>query len=242
MENSRKALLNRLRQEREKFAVKKNWPGMLLVLNRMLDIDPSSKRFCALADLLRKLGCFEEAKKNYEDAIILNPDNEKAHRGLERVGEKIKHLERVFSPKMLSTYEELSTSSVKKIRQQIMNSICEQDWENAAHYCSELTELQATPIRFCMEAAMLIKCARWEEAVISYDKALLRDTHCLVAINGIERVKEALQERKRYELKIITLDPEPEDQFRQTFDDSMYLGIAEDKKKKDDDSSGEIIV
>ena len=241
MENSKKALLNQLRQEREKFAVKKNWPGMLLVLNRMLEIDPSSKRFCALADLLRKLGCFTEATKNYEDAIMLNPENDKAYRGLERVTEKVKNLERVFSPSMLETYQELTNTHLKKIRQKIMKSILEKDWPKAALFCKELTELDATPIRFCMEAAMLLKCARWQEAIISYDKALLQDSHFTVAINGIERVKEAIQERKKYELKIITLDPEPEDQFRQTFDDSMYLGIA-DEKKKDEDSSGEIIV
>ena len=242
MENSRKALLNQLRQQREKFAVKKNWPGMLLVLNRMLEIDPSSKRFCALADLLRKLGCFAEAKKNYEDAIMLNPENNKAYKGLERVADKIQNLEHVFSPNTLATYEELSTTLLKKARKNIMSSIFAKDWPNAALFCKELTELEATPIRFCMEAAILLKCARWQEAIISYDKALLQDAHFAIAITGIERVKEALQERKKYELKIITLDPEPEDQFRQTFDDSMYLGIAEEKKKQDEDSSGEIIV
>ncbi|WP_372367568.1 tetratricopeptide repeat protein [Candidatus Uabimicrobium sp. HlEnr_7] len=210
MKKLRKKLLNQLRQDRDKFAAEKNWPSMLWILNRMLEIDPSSKRFCARADLLRRLGCFDEAKESYQDALILNPNYDKVHKGLERLKEKIEYLENQIPSKMLDTYQQLASTNIKKIRLQITSSIFDKDWETAAKFCKKWTTLEVTPLRFCMEAAMLLQSQKWQEAIICYDKALQEDANFPIANRGIEKIKETLKKQEKYKQEAINLESKSE--------------------------------
>lgn len=243
MKNYKDLILNQLREQREKLVVAKNWPGVLLVLNRMIELDPSSKRFCSRAEMLRKLGCFLEAKESYEDALILNPKYVKAYKGLEKITDKLQEINNTLPSQIKDNYQKLQQYNwTEPIRSQIVASIIKEDWCTALELCQEWVLTESTPLRFCMEAAMYIQNNMWQKAIVSYDKALQKDSQFRIATRGIERIKDILQEQKKYELKVITLDPEPEDQLKETFDDSMYIGIVDNKDKDPDDSSGEMII
>ncbi|WP_372369360.1 hypothetical protein [Candidatus Uabimicrobium sp. HlEnr_7] len=89
LKNNEKAektlLLQKLRKKREHFASQNKWPEVVIVLDKMIAIEPLSGRFVNRGNTLLLLNKYEAATKSFATALKLDPKSKGAKQGIEKI-------------------------------------------------------------------------------------------------------------------------------------------------------------